>query len=186
MDKRAEAIANSVYLTALNRLLLPIATPIVVAAIIWLGSTTLALDRSLAIQEREMVRLSLELADIKRGRENDQALAALRARVTVPLAVGARRRTAASIGQFGEEDLFSFTADSDGRYIIDTRGPTDVVMKLFGPNSPTLLTAEDDDSRYATNARSAASLTAGKYWVQVRHYNRESGVGDYTVKVRRG
>lgn len=75
MDKRAEAIANSVYLTALNRLLLPIATPIVVAAIIWLGSTTLALDRSLAIQEREMVRLSLELADIKRGRENDQALA---------------------------------------------------------------------------------------------------------------
>jgi hypothetical protein len=75
MDKRAEAIANSVYLTALNRLLLPIATPIVVAAIIWLGSTTLALDRSLAIQEREMIRLSLELADIKRGRENDQALA---------------------------------------------------------------------------------------------------------------
>ena len=30
--------------------------------------------------------------------------------------------------------------------MIDTRGPTDVVMKLFGPNSETALIAEDDDS----------------------------------------
>jgi Astacin (Peptidase family M12A) len=103
-----------------------------------------------------------------------------------PLAVGARARTAASIGKFGEEDLFRFTADREGRYIIDTRGPTDVVMKLFGPNSPTALIAEDDDSGYAANARIAAALLPGDYWVQVRHYNRESGVGNYTVKVRRG
>jgi hypothetical protein len=45
--------------------------------------------------------------------------------------------------------------------------------------------AEDDDSGYATNARIAASLMPGDYWVQVRHYNRESGMGDYSVKVRR-
>jgi hypothetical protein len=102
------------------------------------------------------------------------------------LTVGARARTAASIGKFGEEDLFRFTADREGPYIIDTRGPSDVVMKLFGPTSPTALIAEDDDSGYATNARIAASLLPGEYWVQVRHYNRESGVGDYTVKVRRG
>jgi hypothetical protein len=102
------------------------------------------------------------------------------------LTVGARTRTAASIGRFGEEDLFRFTADVEGRYIIDTRGPSDVVMKLFGPNSPTALIAEDDDSGYATNARIATALLPGDYWVQVRHYNRESGAGDYTVKVRRG
>ena len=59
------------------------------------------------------------------------------------------------------------------------------VMKLFGPNQPTLLIAEDDDSGYAANASIAADLLPGDYWVQVRHYNRDSGMGDYSVKVRR-
>ncbi len=103
----------------------------------------------------------------------------------VPLTVGARQRTAARIGKFGEEDLFRFTVETAGPHVIDTRGPTDVVMKLFGPDLPTRLVAEDDDSGYAANARIAASLLPGTYWVQVRHYNRESGVGDYSVKVRR-
>lgn len=102
----------------------------------------------------------------------------------VPLTVNAARRAAASIGKFGEEDLFTFTAPADGHYVIDTRGPTDVVMKLFGPDSETALVAEDDDSGVDTNARIAAGLTAGQYWAQVRHYNRESGMGQYTIKVR--
>jgi hypothetical protein len=101
------------------------------------------------------------------------------------LQVGARKRTPASIGKFGEEDLFRFTVDRPGHHVVDTRGPTDVVMKLFGPDLPTLLIAEDDDSGYAYNARIGADLEAGEYWVQVRHYNRASGVGDYTVRVRR-
>jgi astacin (peptidase family M12A) len=102
------------------------------------------------------------------------------------LKVNATRRTAAAIGKFGEEDLFRFTAASDGRYVIDTRGPTDVVMKLFGPNSETALIAEDDDSGVDLNARISANLIAGNYFVQVRHYNRASGVGNYTVKVAKG
>jgi hypothetical protein len=104
-----------------------------------------------------------------------------------PLVVNPRRRSAASIGRFGEEDLFCFSVapGAEGRHIVDTRGPSDVVMKLFGPDAPTRLVAEDDDSGYAFNARIAADLSAGDYWVQVRHYNRESGVGDYSVKVRR-
>jgi hypothetical protein len=101
------------------------------------------------------------------------------------LKVNAARRTAASIGKMGEEDLFRFTAASDGRYVIDTRGPTDVVMKLFGPNSETALIAEDDDSGIDTNARIASTLIAGDYFVQVRHYNRASGMGDYTIRVRK-
>lgn len=103
----------------------------------------------------------------------------------VGIKVNAQRRTAAAIGKFGEEDLFRFTADRDGRYVVDTRGPTDVVMKLFGPQSPTALIAEDDDSGTGTNARIALDLIAGTYYVQVRHYNRETGVGDYSVRVRR-
>lgn len=103
----------------------------------------------------------------------------------VEIKVNAQRRTAAAIGKFGEEDLFRFTADRDGRYVVDTRGPTDVVMKLFGPQSHTALIAEDDDSGSGTNARMALDLIAGTYYVQVRHYSRDSGVGDYSVKVRR-
>lgn len=99
------------------------------------------------------------------------------------LKVNAAKRTQASIGKMGEEDLFKFTANSDGRYVIDTRGPTDVVMKLFGPNSETALIADDDDSGIDTNARIAASLIAGEYFVQVRHYNRASGMGKYSIKV---
>lgn len=102
-----------------------------------------------------------------------------------PLTVNSRRRTGAAIGKFGEEDLFRFSATQSGRYIVDTRGPTDVVMKLFGPDQPTALIAEDDDSGFAFNARISADLLAGDYWVQVRHYNRASGVGDYSVRVRR-
>lgn len=100
------------------------------------------------------------------------------------LKVNAAKRTAASIGKEGEEDLFRFSAPKDGSYVIDTRGPTDVVMKLFGPDSETALIAEDDDSGIDANARIAAGLVKGEYYVQVRHYNRASGMGDYSIKVR--
>lgn len=99
------------------------------------------------------------------------------------LVVGARTRTTASIGALGEEDLFTFTAATDGRYVIDTRGPTNVVMKLFGPDSPTALVAEDDDSGYAANARIARGLTPGRYWVQIRHAVA-GGTGTYSIRVR--
>ena len=103
----------------------------------------------------------------------------------VELKVNSQRRTAAAIGKVGEEDLYRFTAKKDGRYVVDTRGPTDVVMKLFGPNSETALLAEDDDSGIDLNAHIAADLVAGDYFVQVRHYNRASGMGNYTIKVRK-
>ncbi|MGH7855488.1 MAG: peptidase, partial [Candidatus Binatia bacterium] len=101
------------------------------------------------------------------------------------LEVNAKKRTAASIGKFGEEDLYRFSAARDGRHRIDTRGPTDIVMKLFGPNSQTALIAEDDDSGVDTNALISADLIAGEYFVQVRHYNRASGKGKYSIKVAR-
>lgn len=101
------------------------------------------------------------------------------------LKVNALRRTLASIGKVGEEDLYRFTVATDGSYVIDTRGPTDVVMKLFGPNSETALIAEDDDSGLDTNTRIAANLIAGSYFVQVRHFNRNSGMGNYSIKARK-
>lgn len=103
----------------------------------------------------------------------------------IELVVNAARRTAASIGKFGEEDLFAFNVTKAGRHVIDTRGPTDIVMKLFGPGNPTALIAEDDDSGVDYNARIAADLIEGRYFAQVRHYNRASGMGNYTVRVSR-
>ena len=78
-----------------------------------------------------------------------------------------------------------FVVATGGSHVIDTKGPTDVVMRLFGPNSHTNVIAEDDDSGEGTNARIAASLVPGLYYAQVRHYNRAGGKGDYTIRVRR-
>ena len=103
----------------------------------------------------------------------------------VAVTVGASRRTKATIGKAGEEDLFVFEVTREGRHTIDTRGPTDVVMKLFGPDSRTDLIAEDDDSGVGTNARLNVDLVGGTYVVQVRHYDRRRGKGDYTLGVRR-
>jgi hypothetical protein len=103
----------------------------------------------------------------------------------IELEVNARHRTEVSIGKVGEEDLFTFVVDAAGRFLVDTRGPTNVVMNLFGPNSLTLLIAEDDDSGIGYNARITADLIEGRYYAQVRHYDHTRGLGEYSVSVRR-
>jgi hypothetical protein len=103
----------------------------------------------------------------------------------LPLKVNATRRKSASIGKPGEEDLYKFQVTAGGTHLIDTRGPSDVVMKLFGPNRHTDVIAEDDDSGVDTNALIRADLIPGEYFVQVRHYNKAGGTGSYTIKVRR-
>jgi hypothetical protein len=89
----------------------------------------------------------------------------------------------ADIGQPGEEDLYKFTARKAGRYTIETEGPTDLIMKLFGPNST--LIAQDDDSGIDRNPRIVTQLTPGEYTVQIRHYNTTAGTGKYSIKVGR-
>jgi hypothetical protein len=101
------------------------------------------------------------------------------------LEVDAKSGTEASISKFGEEDLFTFVVTHAGRHVVETSGHTDVVMKLFGPNSPTLLIAEDDDSGTGSNARIALNIIEGRYYVQVRHYDPQRGRGKYSVRVRR-
>lgn len=101
------------------------------------------------------------------------------------LSVNAPKRTEASIGQPGEEDLFTFVVSEGGTHVVDTLGDTDVVMNLYGPESTTTLVASDDDSGVDLNARIVAGLVPGRYYVQIRHYNSAGGTGTYTVKVRR-
>lgn len=93
--------------------------------------------------------------------------------------------TQATIGAPGEEDLFKFNATKAGRYTVETMGPTDVTMSLFGPNSQTKQVGQDDDSGEGSNAKITAELVPGTYFVQVRHYNRIGGTGTYSVRVSR-
>lgn len=92
----------------------------------------------------------------------------------------------AGIGKAGEEDMFSFQVARPGRHVVETGGQTDVVMKLFGPENRTALIAEDDDGGEGRNSRIAANLAEGRYFVQVRHFNKSQGTGSYTIKVSRG
>lgn len=91
--------------------------------------------------------------------------------------------TKASIGEAGEEDVFKFAVTNAGRRVIETGGQTDVVMKLFGPDSQTRLIAEDDDGGRGLNSRIVVNLVPGEYYVQIRHYNTQHGRGDYTIRV---
>jgi hypothetical protein len=100
----------------------------------------------------------------------------------VGLAVDGRRMEA-KIGHPGEEDPYCFRAPSDGVYQVDTRGETDVHLKLYGPGSATALVAEDDDGGYGLNPRISTRLMAGVYYVQVRHYEA-GGTGNYTIGVK--
>ncbi|HEY5892617.1 MAG TPA: pre-peptidase C-terminal domain-containing protein [Chthoniobacterales bacterium] len=88
------------------------------------------------------------------------------------------------IAKAGEVDLYKFTAQMPSTYTIETEGPTDVFMRLFGPNNETNLVAEDDDSGSDRNARIVRQLNAGDYFVQVRHFS-PAAKGKYRIRVSR-
>ncbi len=89
----------------------------------------------------------------------------------IKIKVGATRRTRSSISTPGEQDLFDFEVLTPGKHVLDTNGSTDVMLSLFGPNNQTALVATDDDGGAGGNARIVASLVAGTYVAQVRHFD---------------
>ncbi|MES2354002.1 MAG: pre-peptidase C-terminal domain-containing protein [Pseudomonadota bacterium] len=105
--------------------------------------------------------------------------------VAVELPVVETAPIAGEIVTPGETDLYRFNAATSGVYTVKTEGTTDLVMKLFGPDSQTRLIAEDDDSGDANNPKIVATLDAGMYYVQVGHYNGTNGTGGYRIDVAR-
>lgn len=91
--------------------------------------------------------------------------------------------TQASIAQPGEVNVFSFVVPAAGNYTIETQGSTDVVTRLYGPNNMAAFITEDDDSGAAQNSRIVSTLSAGTYYVRVRHYSGSS-VGSYSISVK--
>ena len=91
----------------------------------------------------------------------------------------------ASIGANGEVDAYRLTIPTRGDYVIETQGPTDVIMTLLGPDNDSRTVAEDDDSGQGYNARIAATLDPGRYTVRVRHYSPRR-TGSYRIVARSG
>jgi tyrosinase len=90
---------------------------------------------------------------------------------------------AASTGQAGEVDVFSFVVGAAGNYVIETQGTTDVVMGLYGPNDMATLSVENDDGGVQGNSRISPNLSLGTYYVRVRHYSSTSA-GNYSIAVQ--
>ena len=99
----------------------------------------------------------------------------------IDLTVGAPARQA-GIGQAGEFDWYRFMASAASTYTIETQGSTDVFMSLYGPNNQGALVTEDDDSGAGNNSRIVSNLSAGAYYVRIRHF-QTSGTGNYGISV---
>jgi Bacterial pre-peptidase C-terminal domain/Astacin (Peptidase family M12A) len=91
-------------------------------------------------------------------------------------------QTKATIGQHGEQDVFTFLVTDAGQYTVETDGPTDVVMTLLGPDDQSIVVAQDDDGGRLQNARINTQLNPGQYYVRVRHF-LPTGTGDYEISV---
>ncbi|MDP8923968.1 MAG: peptidase [Chloroflexota bacterium] len=89
----------------------------------------------------------------------------------------------ATIGRPGEVDTYRFRIQAAGRYVVETSGPTDVVMALHGPDDDGRRVAWDDDSGRGKNARIAARLEPGAYSLKVQHF-WSGAIGPYSVALR--
>lgn len=90
---------------------------------------------------------------------------------------------AAEIGEHGEWDEFHFRVEGEQTVIVETAGPTDVVMALAGPDDPEALVAQDDDGGESYNARVETAVVPGAYVVRIWH-QWPTGTGQYEVSVR--
>jgi hypothetical protein len=83
----------------------------------------------------------------------------------------------------GERDRYMFRVATAGTHAIETSGPTDTFVSLFGPNSDTRLISEDDDSGPGNLSLLVQNLAVGQYFVRVRHFS-PSSTGPYGISVR--
>ncbi len=98
----------------------------------------------------------------------------------VELKIGATKAVSSEIGKEGEEDLFYFKIIKEGKYNIETKGKTDLVMNLYGPDSQTKLMVRDNNNGAFLNPKILTDLLPGKYYVQIRH-NNPRGTGKYSI-----
>ena len=102
---------------------------------------------------------------------------------TLPELIVDAAETNAAISAANESDVYRFRVPSRASYTIETTGSTDTFLSLSGPNDEALLIAQDDDSGARFNSRIRRILSAGEYYVRVRHYSPD-GTGAYGISVK--
>ena len=90
----------------------------------------------------------------------------------------------AAISAANESDLYRLNITTEGTYTIQTNGTTDTFITLHGPNSQIPVIASNDDGGASFNARIRRQITAGEYFVRVRHFS-PIGTGPYAIRVTR-
>ena len=90
--------------------------------------------------------------------------------------------TNGAIDVAGEVNLYSFEVSNFNEFIIETTGPSDTFITLFGPNDPLDQIAFNDDGGADFNSKITLSLSAGTYHIAVRLYS-SARTGDYTIQV---
>ena len=81
----------------------------------------------------------------------------------------------------GDTDYFRMEVSAAGTLLVYTSGGTDTVGRLEDAGGTSL--GEDDDSGSGLNFRMGRQVSAGTYYVAVRHIS-SSGAGSYTLHVR--
>ncbi|MCB4752686.1 MAG: RICIN domain-containing protein [Sulfurovum sp.] len=83
--------------------------------------------------------------------------------------------TSGSIELAGDEDWFKIVIPRSGRLIVNTTGLTDTYGCLFGAQGSFTLVG-DDNSGLNRNFKFSQNVTAGTYYVKVRHHSFSSGL----------
>ncbi|MCB4763923.1 MAG: ricin-type beta-trefoil lectin domain protein [Sulfurovum sp.] len=102
-----------------------------------------------------------------------------RSRATV---VKPNSTTLGSIGVAEDVDYFKIVIPRSGRLIVSTAGSTDTFGYLLDAQGSYVL-AHDDNSGLGRNFKFLKSVTAGTYYVKVRHHSFSSGLGRYSLVV---
>ena len=97
----------------------------------------------------------------------------------IPLVNGSgSRRGSLSVG---DKDYFSFAVPAAGTLTVFTTGTTDTWGYLKNSDYRTI--DDKDSGNGGGNFRINQPVSAGTYYVEVRHYNMFTGTGDYTLNV---
>ena len=84
-----------------------------------------------------------------------------------------------AINPAGDVDFFRLNLPSGGDFVVNSTGTTDTYGQLLN-SSGTVLFSHDDVSSSNRNFSIRATLSAGTYYVKVRHY-RTTSTGDYVL-----
>ncbi|MCB4779081.1 MAG: pre-peptidase C-terminal domain-containing protein, partial [Sulfurovum sp.] len=87
--------------------------------------------------------------------------------------------TAGNIDSAGDEDWFKVVIPHDGTLVVETTGTTDTYGYLLDASNREI--ASNDDGGLNRNFKISKSVTAGTYYVKVKHHDPSESMGAYSL-----